>query len=94
MDTLFVTQQYEPKVVAARWLYIAPPIAAMPVSFLATREILERMTGRKGYETYVAASVVPSAIYGIFSKFNLKTKRVPIFNFRIVQESRIGREAR
>ena len=67
-DCLYLTRSVEPKVIVARWLYLCPPIAAMPVSFMCTREVLAKQFGDT-WPIYWASSVAPGAIWAWFSKF-------------------------
>lgn len=53
----------------ARFLYLTPPVMAMPVSYVVSREVLAKTFGdEQNVKTwpYVAASVAPAAVWGVF----------------------------
>ena len=50
----------------ARFLYLTPPVMAVPVTYLVSKEALTSVTGKDGIFTYTFAAIPPSLLWGAF----------------------------
>lgn len=70
MDAIYLTQSRSIKTTMARFLYLTPPVMALPVSYIVAREVLDKVPGDKGpnerWWPYLGASLAPAAIWGVF----------------------------
>lgn len=64
-DIMFISQIQGLRAQLARYLFVMPPYAAMPISYIATREVMQNFFGDTA-TVYFWSMVAPASIYGAF----------------------------
>jgi len=68
LDIVFLTQSVNLTTNVARFLYITPPVTALPMAYITSREVLGAQFGHDKIWPYFFSGLAPGAIWGAFRK--------------------------